>query len=77
MRLGLEGSRWRFIGSGHRIAGGEPLHRQLELRIGKAKPRLPLPRTLVVLVVILPGDLDDAVYFRTYNIEGRVVEPFA
>ncbi len=41
------------------IARFEPLDRQLEVGIGEPGAGLPRARALVVLVVCLPGDLDD------------------
>jgi hypothetical protein len=55
----------------------EPLNREGELRVGKARTGLSRARTLVIFVVHLPRDVDDAIDVRASGFEQRVVEAFA
>ena len=55
----------------------EPLDRQFELRVGEAFAGAALARALVVLVVVAPRDVDDAVDLGSHRLERGIVESLA
>jgi hypothetical protein len=59
----------------HGAAGLQPLDGQLEAGIGEAGAGRAGARTLAILVVAVPRDVDDALDLAAHRVEGRIVEP--
>jgi hypothetical protein len=56
------------------VARLQPFDGQLEIGIGKAGSRFPGARALAVVVVRLPGDIDDMIEVRGDPVERRIVK---